>query len=287
MNVAQNEAQYEEIYPDLRFACKSFKDYQEEKKGTSNRLRAALMFNTDCIKGEAKSMIKSIFTEESVTPLPYKRGEYVITKKKDGTEKKKLVPVDDILPVIMQERLRETYSLLYQTTKSAKKLESMYERAMVKLVKTLPIWEEFGLPLPGLGPGMLGQILFTANYSLSDYRNPASLWSRFGVGLFEDPKTGKWLPQRKYRDKDLALKANFSPRRRSVIWNAGQCLIKNNKDGYYKNLYDEYKLRKREEHECIDPEDDEKGCCQCDARAQRYMVKRLLLNLWKFWNQGH
>ena len=75
-----------------------------------------------------------------------------------------------------------------------------------------------------------------------------------------------------------ALVHGYSPRRRSVLWQVGDVLIKSNRDGVYKKLYDERKIEEAKNPEL-------KSKMHIHRRAQRYMEKRLLVDMWEAWNK--
>ena len=82
--------------------------------------------------------------------------------------------------------------------------------------------------------------------------------------------------QRKCVDKKIALIHGYNPKRRSIMWNVGVCLIKQN-DGKYRQMYDDQKSYQIQVRELTK--------IHAHRRAQRYMEKALLLDLWVQWNQ--
>ena len=67
-------------------------------------------------------------------------------------------------------------------------------------------------------------------------------------------------------------------RRRSAIWTIGDSLIKQNEDGY-RAVYDERKQYEK-------ARDPEMSKMYAHRRAQRYMEKRLLRDLWRAWRDA-
>lgn len=159
---------------------------------------------------------------------------------------------------------------LEDSRKVLKKARTMYQRRMEKLAKTLPVWP-WVEQVRGVGPLMLAQITAEAG-NLSDYSNPAKLWKRFGLAT--DPEHGR---QRRAKGPDGVM-MGFNPARRAVMWNCGECLIKQNKDGF-RHVYDE-----RKAYETKRGPEMTKG--KAHARAKRYMEKRFLLKLWKAWRKA-
>ena len=110
---------------------------------------------------------------------------------------------------------------------------------------------------------------------LSNYPNPGKLWKRFGLA-----------PDDAYRmtTKTGEIAVAKPRRRRSVIWTIGDCLIKTNrKDGEPCEYAAIYYARKEYEHE----RDEEITDMKAHRRAQRYMEKRLIRNLWRAWKSQY
>ena len=132
----------------------------------------------------------------------------------------------------------------------------------------------------GFGKLVFGQMIAEAG-DLSDYAGPAKLWKRFGLAP----------GQRKVKNVQPGDPAGgFCPRRRSVSWNVGECLIK--AGGHYKSLYDSRKKLESEKPACGKVFRPGKGSCEKDghclpkhihARAHKWMEKRLLKDLWTAW----
>lgn len=133
----------------------------------------------------------------------------------------------------------------------------------------------------GFGRPSLAQIVAEAG-DLSNYANPAKLWSRMGVGLAVDGNP-------RYEGR--------SPRRRSLMFVIGSNFLR--AGGPYKDLYDARKEYERTKPSCgkvLKKADGTEGglckdpkaeCCKpghIHKRAQRYVEKRLLRDLWSAWN---
>jgi hypothetical protein len=120
----------------------------------------------------------------------------------------------------------------------------------------------------GFGWVGLLQIIGEAG-DLGAYSNPAKLWKRMGLGLIS---TGE--RQRKFTDVAKALEAGYSPKRRSLMYVIGDSMIKT--QGPYRELY----LTRKAYEQAKLPD----GTAMVwHRRAQRYMEKRLLRNLWRAW----
>jgi hypothetical protein len=141
------------------------------------------------------------------------------------------------------------------------------EKEMISLAKEMPV-APFVERTRGFGYLGLAQIVAEAG-DLSNYTNPGKLWKRFGLAVFD----GK--AQRRSTNKEMAITMGFSPRRRSLMFVIGDSLIKAT-GGEYRVLYLERKAYEVEQHPEARP-------MQHHRRAQRYMEKRLLRELWKEW----
>lgn len=148
-------------------------------------------------------------------------------------------------------------------------------KALEKLAKTLPIWEQFGAGIRGFGPASLGVILAEAG-DLSKYSTHSKLWKRMGVAVMGNVRQGglgsnagaeKWIEH------------GYNPKRRSLLWNIGDALIKSNQGGRYRTAY----LLRKEYELARDPE---MKPIVAHRRAQRYMEKKLLRDLWNAWRRA-
>jgi len=155
------------------------------------------------------------------------------------------------------------------------------ERKLAKLVKALPIYP-WAKAVSGLGDVSLSAIIGEAGLAPGDYRSVAGLWKRMGLAVIDGGR------QRKIAG-DAALLHGYSPGRRSVMWNIGACLIKAQvravkaEDGtreasiaigVYGQLYLDRKAIEKERTATA---------AHAHNRAQRYIEKRLLKNLWRAW----
>lgn len=160
------------------------------------------------------------------------------------------------------------------------------EKRLAKLAASLPIAEFIKTDqMRGVGIGSLAAVIGEAG-DLGAYANPAKLWKRMGLAVMPDGR------QRRIAGA-AALLHGYSPRRRSVMWNIGDCIVK--AGGPLRQLYDE---RKAVEHAKATAE----GLTVAPAakipkasadlfrseghvhnRAKRYVEKRVLLLLWRAW----
>lgn len=182
-----------------------------------------------------------------------------------------------------------------------------YKSQMEKLARGLPAYA-FAKAARGFGDYLFAQIVAEAG-DLSDYSSHSKLWKRFGLV----PGQNRVPPGLSREDRADAWIANgYVPRRRAVMWNAGESLIKAQvrqvKDaddndtgerianGTYGEAYLRRKLHTRQTH----PEwwQDKDGNERIDKKtgrpisghgnndAHRYIVKRLLRDLWRAWRRA-
>ena len=112
---------------------------------------------------------------------------------------------------------------------------------------------------------------------LSNYENPAKLWKRLGLGPYEGKAASTWRKAGGLSAEQW-IEVGYSPRRRSAMWTIGDALIKGN-DGAYKQLYDDRKAYEVER-------DPKMSKMHAHRRAQRYMEKRLVRDLWQAWRKA-
>lgn len=145
-------------------------------------------------------------------------------------------------------------------------------------------------------------------WTIGDYRSPAALWKRMGLAVVTEGRyevmdtrkgkkgdtrlvevTEKGAGRQRLVAGDEALAHGYVPRRRAIMWNIGASIIKKQvvsarrqalpdapSDGPYGEVY-----RMRKEYELA------RGQLPIVAhrRAQRYMEKRLLRDLWREWRK--
>lgn len=158
------------------------------------------------------------------------------------------------------------------------KQRKVYEKEMETLVKTLTIHDYWTMEK---GCGTLGlAILIGEIGNLSDYANPAKVWKRMGVAVMDGIRQGGLT---KNSSNEAWILHGYNKKRRSSLWTIGDCLIKTNgKDGRYRKIYNERKIYEAEK---IEKAKDKPKFPNMAAhrRAQRYMEKRLLRDLWNEW----
>ncbi len=177
------------------------------------------------------------------------------------------------------------------------------EKRLEQIVVMLPIWN-WAKTVRGLGPISLASLLGETG-DLANYANPAKVWKRMGLAVFNGES------QRRVTG-DAAIEQGYSPIRRSIAWNIGECVIKaqwRKEGGALGNagkLYGEYKARISAANEAGTyaetatrivtrmkkagkkplPENVAGRLTpgHINNRAKRYMTKKLIAQIWGEWN---
>lgn len=162
-------------------------------------------------------------------------------------------------------------------------------KEMERLARSLPAWPSFGEPIKGFGVRSLAVIVGEAG-DLSLYANPAKLWKRMGLAVMGGVRQGGL---RKSASADEWITHGYNAKRRSLMFVVGDVLIKNQNE--YRDVYLARKDFERAKAQAagltVAPAAKipakRKAEFMSDGhihrRAQRYMEKRLLKNLWQAW----
>jgi hypothetical protein len=181
------------------------------------------------------------------------------------------------------------------------------ERSIKENASKLPVYEWWcGIRgCNGLGLGLI----IGCTGDLSRYDNPGKVWRRLGLAPYKNKACSTWRMAGGL-SSDEWQQIGYSPKRRSVVYNIGDSLIKQGDE--YRKVFLE---RKRFEFEKARKEGlavvttqratadnwvkvglprpevvkkfdrkEHRLASHVHARAQRYMEKRLLKDLWKQWN---
>lgn len=124
----------------------------------------------------------------------------------------------------------------------------------------------------GVGIDSVAAILAETG-DLSNYANPARVWKRMGLAVIGG------RAQRKAKGVE-AMDQGFSPSRRSIMWNVGECLVKQGEE--YRRRY----LERKEYEAAKVPEDQGGRPALWHARAKRKVEKDVLKDMWNLWNQS-
>jgi hypothetical protein len=147
-------------------------------------------------------------------------------------------------------------------------IRASVEKEMISLAKQLRA-ASFVERTRGFGYLGLAQIAAEAG-DLTNYANPARLWKRFGLAVIDG------RAQRRVKGGG-AIEQGFSPKRRAVMFVIGDALVK--QGGEYRALYLERKRIETEKNPGLPK-------ILHHRRAQRYMEKRLLRELWRDWRDA-
>ena len=151
-------------------------------------------------------------------------------------------------------------------------IEKRTVKDMADLAKQLPVWVNYGQYIRGFGAVSLACIVGEAG-SLGDYDSHSKLWKRMGLAVMNGVRQGCL---KKGSKAEEWIEHGYSAKRRSQMFVIGDVLIKTNRDGVYRQAYDTRKAYEIER--CPDMTK-----MQAHRRAQRYMEKKLLRDLWKNW----
>ncbi|PAQ00918.1 hypothetical protein LRP31_25510 [Mesorhizobium mediterraneum] len=177
-----------------------------------------------------------------------------------------------------------------QSRKPFDDIEAAALKEMKALACQLPVWSEFGQGVRGFGEASLAIIVAEAG-DLSLYPKKGHLWKRMGVAVIDGERQGG-LPKNAH--KEDWIEHGYNRQRRSRMWTIGDTLIK--AQGPYREVYlarKEYERQRAEELGLIVAPSAKIPAKRADEfmsdghihrRAQRYMEKRLLRDLWQAWN---
>ena len=140
------------------------------------------------------------------------------------------------------------------------------EKMLVKAAEKLPV-HDWWVSCPGRASPGLGLLVGEAGRDLSCYPHYRMLWKRYGLAVIDE------RCQRKATGEE-GIRQGYNPSRRSVVWTIGNSLWK--QQGPYRDIF----LARREYEWERNPEMS-KGYNL--SRAQRYMEKVLVRDLWREW----
>lgn len=177
------------------------------------------------------------------------------------------------------------------------------EKQLTKMAKELHVWP-WAEAVKGFGALSLASVVGEAG-DLARFDTVSKFWKRMGLAVIGGGR------QRLVAGA-AAIEHGYNPARRSVVWNIGECLIK--QQGDYRALYLERMVREVEkcweeglqhatttaatvtswanrglpEPVKVSKVDEAKhrSCGHIHNRAKRYVEKRLMRELWKAWRQA-
>lgn len=196
-----------------------------------------------------------------------------------------------------EAEINEHIQPIINGTSAFDSMENFYTKEMTKLAKELPIHDWF---CKFDGCSSMGLAMLIAEIgNLSDYENPAKVWKRMGLAVRNGSAE---------KNTEKGVQVGYSVRRRMIAYRISSSIVK--KDGYYRNVYDKRKEYEIERDSLLGNIDfirerkvkmlaqfqssENKKLIQnnqlpksvIDLRAQRYMVKRLLRDMWMEWNKN-
>lgn len=156
-----------------------------------------------------------------------------------------------------------------------------------KLLGDFPIWNDYLFGVLGIGPAMAGVIISEIDIEKAQY--PSSLWKYTGLDVAGDGKgrsrKKEHLEKTRYINKDgeEAEKngITFNPfLKTKMVGVLGSSFLRCGVKSPYAQIYYEYKnrLENSEEHK-------EKTKLHRHNMANRYMIKRFLVDLYKKWRE--
>jgi len=185
------------------------------------------------------------------------------------------------------------WRLVITASTSARKpfadVEARAAKEMEKLAKMLPVWE-WADGVRGFGARSLAVIIGEAG-NLSSYPKKGHLWKRMGLAVLDGVRQGGLG---KAAGDQAWVEHGYNPYRRSQMFVIGDSLVKGGE--YYRQVYLDRKSYERAKAEAagytVAPsakipkarKDEFVSDGMIHARAQRYMEKRLLKDLWQAWN---
>jgi hypothetical protein len=173
------------------------------------------------------------------------------------------------------------------------RIEAEALKEMARLAKALPVWATFGEGVRGFGAASLAVIVAEAG-DLSLYPDHSKLWKRMGLAVFDGLRQGGL---RKNANKDDWIAHGYNRSRRSRMWNIGDAMIK----AQVRKVKDERGEGDTDERIAIGPygaiylqrkaselsHNPEMTAMHAHRRAQRYLEKRLLRDLWQAWRRAN
>lgn len=154
-------------------------------------------------------------------------------------------------------------------------MERTLKDAMGELVLQLPDHIlSFVHATKGFDIDSLAKVIGEAG-NLADYSNPGKLWKRFGLAPYQGQLPSTWRKFGGLKADDWKA-VGYNPRRRSVAYIFGECMMKQN-DGEYRERYEEARRVAAEKHPDWKP-------IRSHRHGMAMATKRLLRNLWCVWN---
>lgn len=196
-------------------------------------------------------------------------------------------PAELMIAAVGPERGFALMPMLQSIAYIARQRETI-EKRLQERAKELPIYE-WTAGIHGFGAMTLASIVGEAG-DVGGYKSVSAFWKRMGLAVIGGQR------QRKIADAELALEHGYSPQRRAVSYLLGQWLIMAGEKNPYRSVYEDRKAYELPRCEAIaaDPELKKKYSrtgkyapkAHANNRAARYMVKRVLRDLYGAWRRS-
>lgn len=247
-------------------------------------LRVELGWSKDLPKSERDAIASEASEMMAAGERQVRKEMKIAAGKKPRAVKEKTIDFHDQIEVIkgaIQGRIH--FSMIEEG--AAEKMD--------ELGRSLPIWSWFSDSVFKSSAVSLAVILAETG-DLSCYAGPAKLWKRMGLAVMNGTRQGGL---RKTAGAQEWIEHGYSARRRAIMFVIGDVLVK--QKGPYRDLYLQRKEIERAKAQSagltIAPAakipEKRKHEFMSDGhihrRAQRYMEKRLLRDLWQAWRQTH
>ena len=182
------------------------------------------------------------------------------------------------------------------------KVEADATAEMERLAEQLPVWKAWGENVRGFGARSLAVIVAESatpdpesgtTHCIGDYATHSKLWKRMGLAVMGDVRQGGL---KKSAGADEWIAHGYNAKRRAQMFMIGDCLVKQGER--YREVYlarKEYERAQAEARGLIvapsakipkgkDAQYISDG--HIHKRAQRYMEKKLLRDLWNEWRKA-
>jgi hypothetical protein len=188
--------------------------------------------------------------------------------------KKKAVPVGPALLAIVPSITR-SFAIWKANSVACNDYEAELKAEMEELSVALPAWNKLS-GFKGFSAFGLAKIVGETG-DLSNYSNPGKVWKRFGLAPYNGKAMSSWRTRSKQKLSSAEWEAaGYSPRRRSVMFNIGDPMVKN-RTPHFRPFYDAAKVAFLAKHS-------EATKMHCHNHAQRVMLKELIRVVWRAWN---
>jgi len=260
-------------------------------------VRNVLGFSTALPADERKRLTERANTLMDVLEARYRKQRLDAMLKagevSEGQHRQRTKSLDTVTDDPLADMLEAPIFATLQGREAFDRLEADDTKELERLGRQLPIWPEFA-DVPGIRGQTLATIVGEAG-DLGCYANPGKLWKRMGLALVRGNRQGA---PGKNATKDDWIEHGYNAARRSRMWNIGQALVKTTASPYRQVYLDRKQveldkaaaegltvkpaaqIKKAEQDQC-------RSVGHVANRAQRYMEKRLLRDVWQAWRRAN